>query len=61
MELNYIYVIPPIWQISDRSIVDFIDDEYRQDKITIIGLKPGEVTVSFDNVRRKIKVIDEPQ
>ena len=63
VEVDYFEpVVPDIWQISDRSIADFAYEygyENYNNMTTIIGLKPGEVTIGFNGVYCNITVTEE--
>ncbi len=51
---NYIYVIPPIWEISDEEIVDVtINDD---NSITIKALKSGAVNIKYDGIECNITI-----
>ena len=51
---NYIYVIPPIWEISDEEIVDVtINDD---NSITIKALKSGAVNIKNDGIECNITI-----
>lgn len=51
---NVVTVIPPIWEVSDETIVSFVNNDYGT--AIVKGLKHGKVTVSFDGVSCEIVV-----
>ncbi len=48
VRFGVIDIAPPLWlwNISDKTIADFVDEQKEYSKTTIIGLSPDEVSVS---------------
>ena len=60
VEFYFICIIPPIWEISDTTVVDFADgfDYWRYDQpATVIGKKAGTATVSLAGASIEITVV----
>ncbi len=51
-----ILCVPPIWEISDSSIVEIVEEDYDSGKIVVKGLAKGEVLVRFDGAEFKLTV-----
>lgn len=53
---NVVSVIPPIWQVSDETIVSIETNSDQYALAVITGLKAGKVTVDYDDVKCEIIV-----
>lgn len=50
---------PPIWEVSDSSIVEIVEKDDNSEKIVVKGLAKGEVLISFEGVTSTYKLTVE--
>lgn len=60
VEPVYFDVVQPVWEISDRAIIDFVDEKqkYNLGMTKVVGLRPGEVTIYYSGLNYIITVTD---
>ena len=57
VDFNYIEVIHPIWEFSNKEIIDVVVND--DNSITISALKSGIVNIKYDGIECEITISDK--